>query len=150
MHMQAYDIKKLRAPLILGMRLRYTQYSLVDLDLRSVHNMTQRFALRKHKNNIFSNILAIRRKNPTQRNARIESKSILSILASCYVVTSVNAKAIQHNAWCSIIIFCRGLILVCMHIQLQLPCQSPVLSRQIGCLLVFVFLWESYLDSECV
>ena len=38
--------------------------------------------------------LAIRHKNPMQRNASIESESIV---ASCCIATSVNVKGMQRN-----------------------------------------------------
>ena len=45
--------------------------------------------------------LTIRRKNATQGNARIGSESIL---ASCFVSTSIYAKATQRNALFSVVL----------------------------------------------
>ena len=49
---------------------------------------------------IFSDFLAIRCQDKMQRNARIESESIL---VSCCIATSINAKAMQCNTLRSIL-----------------------------------------------
>ena len=49
----------------------------------------------------FSDFFVIRRKDATQRDARIGSESILAL---CCVAMSVNAKVTQRNIWCSVIL----------------------------------------------
>ena len=56
--------------------------------------------------------LAIRRKDPTQRNARIGSESIL---ASRCVSTSVDAKATQRNATHCLASHCEPAFILALH-----------------------------------
>ena len=50
---------------------------------------------------IFIDFLMIKCKDAMERNARIESESIL--VSRC-IAMSANAKATQHKAWCSVIL----------------------------------------------
>ena len=62
----------------------------------SLQKLTQKFLIKK-----FSDFLAIRCKNATQRNAKIESEFIL--MSRC-VATNVNVKVTQCNAWYSVVL----------------------------------------------
>ena len=57
--------------------------------------------------------LTTRCKNAMQRNAWIGSESIL---ASCYISTSINAKTMQSNALFKLASYCEPALIVCCYI----------------------------------